>query len=79
MLRTVIDGLLREGVDVTLVSSRGGALDGIASHSSARFRHIGYRYKFSTNPVVTMLRYSLVPLLTLIVALRSTFSVNVTL
>lgn len=78
VLRTVVDGLLREGVDVTLVSSRGGALDGIASHSSARFRYIGYRYKFSTNPVVTMLRYLLVQLLTFFVALRWTFSRDVT-
>ena len=37
VLRTVLDGLLREGVDVTLVSSRGGALDGIESHSSTSY------------------------------------------
>ncbi|MGM9842444.1 MAG: glycosyltransferase family 4 protein [Candidatus Limisoma sp.] len=78
VLRTVVDGLLREGVDVTLVSSRGGALDGIVSHSSARFRHIAYNYKFSTNPAVTMLRYSFVQLLTFFIALRWTFRRDVT-
>lgn len=54
VLRTVLSGLLKKNVEVDLFTSRGGVLDEIRNE---RLHHYRYSYRFSMNPVVTMLRY----------------------
>ena len=71
VLKTVLEGLLAKGYRVDLISSRGGILDEL-SHPGLR-RRFSYRYRFSTNPAVTMFRYTLVQVYTFLVSLRYLF------
>lgn len=69
VLAGVLKGLAENGVRVDLVTSgNGGALDGLQRLPGVRFHR--YRYAFSSNPAVTMLRYLGVQLLTFGWALR---------
>ena len=54
VLQMVLKGLLDRGLKVDLVTSRGGVLDGLAGNPNVRFH--AYRYAFSNNPLVTMVR-----------------------
>lgn len=58
VLKMVLEGLLKKGYQVDLVSSKGGVLDELLHYRNLS-KH-SYPYKFSTNPVITMLRYCLV-------------------
>lgn len=71
VLKMVLEGLLRKGYRVDLVSSRGGALDELLHYENLH-KH-SYPYRFSTNPVLTMLRYSLVQLYTFFLSFRWLF------
>ncbi|MDE6159379.1 MAG: glycosyltransferase family 4 protein [Bacteroidaceae bacterium] len=71
VLKMVLEGLLRKGYRVDLVSSRGGALDELLHYKNLH-KH-SYPYRFSTNPVLTMLRYSLVQLYTFFLSFRWLF------
>lgn len=59
------------GCRVDLVSSNGGALDELL-HNGHFHKH-SYAYRFSNNPVVTMLRYSAVQVYTFLLAFRWLF------
>lgn len=72
VLRTVLEGLLAKGYFIDLISSKGGILDEL-SHPNLK-RKFTYRYRFSTNPLVTMLRYSAIQIYTFIVAFRYLFA-----
>lgn len=74
VLHEVLSGLRQRGVDIELVTSRGGILDGL---SSKGIKCRNYSYSFSANPVVTMLRYAWVQLLTFFMALRYTRNKNI--
>ena len=79
MLKVVLEGLLRKGCAVDLVTSRGGVLDNaqptVLSFSekctmhNAQLNFRYYNYKFSGNGVVTALRYVWVQLYTFFLAL----------
>lgn len=71
VLRGIVSGLAERGNKVTLVTSRGGILDSV---TGSNVKHRRYSYTFSPNPVVTMLKYSAVQLLTFCMALRYMFS-----
>lgn len=75
VLKTVLNGLLDRGYAVDLVSSRGGVLDELA-HPNLK-RKFTYRYRFSSNPAVTLLRYATIQVYTFFVAFRYLFSKNV--
>lgn len=75
VLKTVLNGLLDRGYAVDLVSSRGGVLDELA-HPNLK-RKFTYRYRFSSNPAVTLLRYATIQVYTFFVAFRYLFSKDV--
>ncbi len=54
VLKTVISGLLSQGVEVDVFTSKGGVLDEFHHEKLQNYR---YSYRFSMNPIVTTLRY----------------------
>lgn len=75
VLRMVLEGLLKKGYQVDLVSSKGGVLDELLHYKNLH-KH-SYPYKFSNNPLLTMLRYCLVQLYTFFLSFRWLFCKNV--
>lgn len=74
VLRLVLEGLLKRGYRVDLVSSQGGVLEEIRGYKNYHAHH--YWYKFSTNHMVTMVRYMFVQLYTFLFAFRFAFTKN---
>lgn len=72
VLKMVLEGLLKKGYKVDLISSEGGVLDELLRYENLR-KH-SYSYKFSNNAALTMLRYSLVQLYTFFLSFRWLFS-----
>ena len=70
----VLKGLLEKGENIELVTSKGGVLDELNSHPN--MKRYSYSYRFSTNPALTMLRYSWVQLYTFFYAFRYIFRKN---
>ena len=70
VLHDILSGLLDKGYEIDLITTRGGVLDNL---DSPRLHRRYYRYSFSPNPIVTMLRYSLAQLMTFLMALRYAF------
>ena len=75
VLKMVLEGLLRKGYQVDLVSSESGVLDELLRYKNLH-KH-SYSYKFSNNPLLTMLRYCLVQLYTFFLSFRWLFCKNV--
>ncbi len=81
VLRNVLEGLLKRGYDVDLYTSRGGVLDSLEGAEDrtaeeplkGRLRMHDTSYRFSPNPAVTMLRYSLAQVKIFCKALRYIF------
>ena len=71
VLKTVLEGLLAKGYRIDLISSAGGILDEL-SHPNLK-RRFTYRYRFSSRPAVTMLRYAAVQIYTFFAAFRYLF------
>ena len=76
VLRVVLEGLLKRGYTIDLVTSRGGVLDELRSYPNLRMH--GYSYHFSNRAAVTMLRYCAVQLYTFVLAFRWLLSRNTT-
>ena len=76
VLRVVLEGLLKRGYTIDLVTSRGGVLDELRSYPNLRMH--GYNYHFSNRAAVTMLRYCAVQLYTFVLAFRWLLSRNTT-
>ena len=74
VLKTVLKGLLERGFQIDLVSSKGGVLDELAS---PRLRRRTYRYRFSPNAAITMLRYAWIQCYTFVLALSYCFDRDV--
>lgn len=55
VLKMVLSGLVQRGYSVDLLTSRGGVLDELKEQNVAHYR---YSYRFSENPIITMLRYT---------------------
>ncbi len=68
VLKPVLKGLLEREYHVDLVTSRGGVLDELKGEENICFRT--YRYRFSPNPVVTMLRFLVTQVYTFLLAFR---------
>lgn len=75
VLKMVLEGLLRKGYQVDLVSSEGGVLDELLRYKNLH-KH-SYPYKFSNNTPLTMLRYCLVQLYTFFLSFRWLFCKDV--
>lgn len=75
VLKMVLEGLLKKGCQVDLVSSKDGALDELLHYKNLR-KH-SYPYRFSNNPIITMLRYSTVQIYTFLLAFRWLFHKDV--
>lgn len=71
VLRMVLEGMLKKGYRVDLVSSKGGVLDELLHYEN--LKKLSYQYRFSTNPAITMLRYTWVQLYTFVLAFRWLF------
>ena len=68
VLRMVLEGLLRRGNHIDLVTSKGGVLDEL--DDPALLRRHSYPYRFSTNPALTALRYAAVQAYTFLLSFR---------
>lgn len=75
ILKIVLKGLLKKGYQVDLVSSTGGALDELLHYKN--LSKYSYPYRFSNNPIVTMLRYCMVQLYTFLLTFRWLFHKDV--
>ncbi|WP_297928553.1 glycosyltransferase family 4 protein [uncultured Coprobacter sp.] len=71
VLKMVLQGILDKGYRVDLITSKGGVLDELTGH--ANLKKVSYGYRFSANPVITMLRYSGVQVYTFLIAFRYLF------
>ena len=67
VLKGLLQELLNRGIKVTLVTSKGGVLDSLDSQNLTR---ISYNYKFSKNPLITLIKYLGVQVYTFGVALK---------
>ena len=71
VLRTVIEGLLKKGYNIDLVTSRGGVLDELEGWENLRMRQ--YDYRFARNKFVRCMRYTWVQLQVFFIALGYMF------
>lgn len=71
VLKMVLEGLLKKGYQVDLVSSKDGVLDELLHYKNLR-KH-SYSYRFSNNAAITMLRYTFVQIYTFFLAFRWLF------
>jgi glycosyltransferase involved in cell wall biosynthesis len=75
VLKMILEGLLKKGCQVDLVSSTGGVLDELLHYKN--LRKYSYSYRFSNNPAITILRYSTVQIYTFLLAFRWLFHKDV--
>lgn len=75
VLKMVLEGLLKKGYRIDLVSSKGGVLDELLAYENLR-KH-SYSYRFSNSPAITMLRYCVIQLYTFLLAFRWLFHKDV--
>ena len=71
VLCMVLEGLLKQGYRIDLVTSRGGMLDKLERYPNLK-KH-SYRYEFSSSVVATMVRYTAIQLYTFFFAFRYLF------
>lgn len=74
ILAMVIKGLLQRGCKIDLVTSRGGVLDFEEPRGALKTHY--YKYNFSNNPFITILRYAGVQIYTFFFAFRYMFTPN---
>ena len=75
VLKMALEGLLKKGYQVDLISSKGGTLDELLHFKN--LRKYSYSYRFSNNPVITILRYSTIQIYTFLLAFRWLFHKDV--
>ena len=75
VLKSVLEGLADKGYRIDLVTSHGGILDELKGNKNIRFTQ--YRYRFSDNGIITMLRYTWIQLVTFLLAFRYLFKKDV--
>ena len=71
VLRTVIEGLLENGYNIDLVTSRGGVLDELEGKENLHMRQ--YNYRFARNKLIRCMRYTWVQLQVFFIALGYLF------
>jgi len=75
VLYQIVKELLQNGYQIDLITSKGGVLDAFEKCDSIRIHY--YNYRFSSNRVVTGLRYGRIQLYTFLYALRYLFKQDV--
>ena len=75
VLKLVLEGMLRRGYKIDMVSSKGGPLDELRRYNN--YTKFSYSYRFSTNAILTMVRYLFIQLYTFILAFRWVFCKDV--
>ncbi len=75
VLKMVLEGMLKRGRNIDLITSKGGVLDELKGQKG--IRHFSYPYRFSNNPAVTMSRFTIVQIYTFLLAFRYLFSRDV--
>lgn len=71
VLKMVLEGMLEKGYQVDLVSSKNGVLDELLHHEG--LYKYSYPYRFSSSPMVTMMRYIFVQIYTFMLAFHWLF------
>ena len=71
VLRMVLEGILKKGYRVDLITSKDGVLDELLNYGN--LKKYSYQYRFSANTVVTMLRYTWAQLYTFFLSFRWMF------
>ena len=71
ILNSVLRNLLRKGIKVDLITSKGGVLDGLRGVDGVRV--LSYPYAFSDNHILTMFRFLLVQIYTQLISLQYLF------
>lgn len=71
VLSMILDGILKRGFTVDLITSRGGILDELKGSSNLKI--ICYSYKFSENHFVALLKYMCIQIYTFFIAFRYFF------
>ena len=74
VLKMVLDGLLEKEVKIDLVTSKDGVLDEM---ENVNLKIYHYSYSFSTNPIVTMVRYIAIQIYTFFFAFKWIFDKDV--
>lgn len=74
ILKTVLNGLLKKGCKIDLVTSKGGVLDTIEQNGQLTYHY--NNYNFSPKPLVTLLRYVCTQIYTFFLAFRFLFASN---
>lgn len=76
VLRLVIEGLLKKGLKIDLVTSNGdGALSNLEHYKQIRF--CKYSYNFSNNPLTTLMRYVVLQFYIFILSFRYLFAKDI--
>jgi glycosyltransferase involved in cell wall biosynthesis len=74
VLKKVLAGLLERGLQIDLITSRGGVLDELKTKKNIRFFY--FSYKFSENQIVALLRYTFVQSYTFFFSFKYLFQKN---
>lgn len=75
VLKTVLKAILDKGYQIDLITSRGGVLDELDTYPS--FKSLHYAYRFSSNPLITMLRFIAVQIYTFLLSFRYLFQKDI--
>ena len=75
VLKMVLEGMLKKGCRVDLITSKDGVLDELLNYGN--LKKYSYQYRFSANTVVTMLRYTWAQLYTFFLSFRWMFCKDV--
>lgn len=73
VLKMILSGLAKKGYCIDLITSSGGVLDEL-DQTVKRYR---YNYRFSNNPIFTIIRYVCIQIYTFLFAFRYLFQKNV--
>lgn len=75
VLTRVVKGFIDKGMDVELVTSKGGILDSIKEHKN--FKRHSFFYRFSQHSIVTLMRFAVAQAYMFFFAFRYAFDKNV--
>lgn len=76
VLRLVLDGLLKKGINIELLTSNGcGALSDLEQYKQIRLYK--YKYTFSINPITTLIRYIVLQFYTFFFSFRYLFAKDI--
>lgn len=71
VLKMVLQAMLDKGYRIDLITSRGGVLDELSAYPNLKSHN--YAYRFSSNPLITILRFMAVQMYTFFLSFRYLF------